>query len=178
MTTTSNTNIHKILVQAVLDSGLGLPIAWPNLPFLSKPANGGPWANVNIIPIDDGVRAVTLGLQGEDQHLGLLQIDVNYPMRQGEASQLGKMDTLATFFRGGAPFEFGQARLWIRAVARTRGREVDGFWRMTLTIDWMARVPRNPELLALPDWDEYNLLLTNANEPLTTNAGEPLVWSL
>ena len=68
--------IAECLVKAYLDGGFNLPTAYENRAF-SKPGPDEPWAALFLLP--DKPRPVTLGPHGEDEHRGILQVDLHYP---------------------------------------------------------------------------------------------------
>jgi hypothetical protein len=139
---TSHEDIDKALMQGVVDAALALPIAQENVAF-NKPTDGSPWASVWIIPSPDGVRAVTLGDDGEDEHVGIVQLDLNYPTGRGVDDVRAKGDQVAAFFSVGKALSSGVAKVTVSSCSRSRGREVEGWYRVSMTISWYARVPRH-----------------------------------
>lgn len=134
--------MDKALLQAAVGAGFGLAMGAEGHPF-DKPDAETPWAFVWIIPTLNGVRAVTCGDAGYDEHVGILQIDFNYPMNRGPAASRAMLDVGADHFRIGRHFIRGVADVTIQSTSRIRGREVDGWWRVSLSIAWSARVPRD-----------------------------------
>lgn len=133
-------------MQGVIDCDMGLPFAVENAPF-DKPAET-PWASVWIVPSPGGVRAVTCGDAGEDEHVGIVQVDLNYPMRRGTRDQRLMCDKLATFFVAGRRMISGLANVLVVSCDKSMGREVDGWWRVSMTVTWRARVARNEGYMA------------------------------
>lgn len=134
------TDIEQALMRGYVDAALGLPTAIDNALF-ERPALGAPWARVVIIH-GTGARAATCGDAGEDEHVGVLQIDVNYPLHGGIADARAKLDQAAAFFYAGRALDSGDARVTVRVPYPGPGREVDGYYRRTLTVPWSARTPR------------------------------------
>lgn len=132
--------LKSALVQGAVTALAGTPLATENSPF-NKPAAGLPWAAVFVMPSQPSV--ATLGTEGQDNHDGVMQLDLNYPVKTGEAAVTAKADTLADFFKAGVRLYYQGVELTILSCGRSRGREVDGFWRVSITISWFARVPRN-----------------------------------
>lgn len=132
--------LAKALKQGVVDSPLDLPYALENAPF-DKPEPQSPWAAVHIIMNQPFV--ATLGAEGQDGHDGILQIDLNYPLNTGEAAVTAKADELSDFFKAGKRLAHSGVELTVASCGRSRGREVDGWYRVSMTIAWFARVSRN-----------------------------------
>lgn len=127
-------------MQGVLDSPLDLPTAEENVPFV-KPTNGSPWAQATIICNQPSV--ASLGAAGTDAHDGILQLDLNYKLGTGEAAVTAKADQLAGFFKAGERLSYQSIELTVLSCGRSRGREVDNWYRVSVTVAWSARVPRN-----------------------------------
>ena len=132
--------LRKALVQGVEDSPLDLPYAAENSPF-SKPTDQSPWAAVHIFMNQPSV--ATLGAEGQDAHDGIMQIDLNYPLNTGEAAVTAKADGLTDFFKAGKRLAHSGVELTVASCGRSRGREVDGWYRVSMTVTWFARVSRN-----------------------------------
>lgn len=132
--------LRGALMRGVVDSPLGLPCAVENSPF-EKPTDQSPWASAFVLPNQPSV--ATLGSEGQDAHDGILQIDLNYPLMTGEAAVTAKADELSDFFKAGKRLAHGGVELTVTSCGRSRGREVDGWYRVSMTVTWEARVPRN-----------------------------------
>lgn len=132
--------LSQALMQGVVDSPLGMPYALPNAPF-EKPADSAPWGKVFILFNDP--RVATLGADGQDGHDGILQIDLNYPLLTGDAAATAKADELSNFFIAGKRLAIGGvSQLIITSCGRSHGREVDGWYRVSVSVAWDARIPR------------------------------------
>lgn len=134
------TGLRKALMQGVEDSPLALPYAVENSPF-TKPTGQSPWAAVYVLMNQPSV--ATLGDEGQDAHDGILQIDLNYPLNTGEAAVTAKADELTDFFKAGKRLASSGVELTVASCGRSRGREVDGWYRVSMTVTWFARVSRN-----------------------------------
>lgn len=134
------TGLRGALMQGVEDSPLGLPFAVENAPF-DKPEDKSPWASTFVLMNLPSV--ATLGSEGQDAHDGILQIDLNYPLMTGEAAVTAKADELTDFFKAGKRLAHLGVELIVTSCGRSRGREVDGWYRVSMTVSWSARVPRN-----------------------------------
>lgn len=139
--TTVNDDIETALLQSVTDCNIGLPTGRQNLPFPTKPKDGTPWAAVSLLPA--GAAPVTMGLEGEDSHGGILQIDLNYPLLSGTGAIRAKADTVASFYTAGKPLVHGNFKGWVSACFASPGREVNGHWKVSMSIVWSGRAPRN-----------------------------------
>lgn len=126
-------------MQGVVDSPLDLPFAVENSPF-DKPAGGAPWAATFILA--NQPRVATLGSQGQDDHNGILQIDLNYPLMTGESAVMAKADELAVFFKAGKRLALSGIELMVTSCGCSRGREAEGWYRVSVTVTWVARVSR------------------------------------
>ena len=132
--------LRGALMRGVVDSPLGLPCAVENSPF-EKPTDQSPWASAFVLPNQPSV--ATLGSEGQDAHDGILQIDLNYPLMTGEAAVTAKADELSDFFKAGKRLAHSGVELTVASCGRSRGREVDGWYRVSMTVTWFARVSRN-----------------------------------
>jgi hypothetical protein len=132
--------LRKALMQGVQDSPLALPCAVENAPF-DKPTDQSPWASAFVLMNQPSV--ATLGAEGQDAHDGVLQIDLNYPLMTGEAAVTAKADELSDFFKAGKRLANSGVELTVASCGRSRGREVDGWYRVSMTVTWFARVSRN-----------------------------------
>ena len=132
------------LVQSALFSlalaaiGSGKPIQWPNKKF--EPPTNALWFRVHYFPTDRARK--TLGDLGEDEVDGFVQIDVNVPSDSGEKVQRQQLDILEHIFTSGRVTTYNGQEAVITACKRSPGRDVDGFYRVSLTVDFYARVKR------------------------------------
>ena len=140
--------IAECLVKAYLDGGFNLPTAYENWAF-SKPGPDEPWAALFLLP--DKPRPVTLGPHGEDEHRGILQVDLHYPLNSGTAGINAKYNELASWFTAGRRFIHNGTGVRQGARARRR-RLVDrprldqlvletaqrsiGTWQTAASIQW------------------------------------------
>lgn len=132
--------IRRALLQGVEDSPYDLPFDSDNTTFDDKPTTS-PWGGVYIF--HNQPSAVTCGDYGEDAHDGIMQLDLNYPLGSGENAITSKCDELAGFFKAGKRLSYQGIEVVIRNCGRSRGRQVDGWWRVSVTVGWSARIPRN-----------------------------------
>lgn len=136
----SITNIRRALMQGIEESPFGtLPYAQDNTKF-DRPKNS-PWGIVTILPAD--VRVATLGSEGQDSHAGIMQLDLNWPLLTGDGPIRTKADAVAGFFYAGKRLVYAGTEVKIDRPSRaSRGREVEGWYRVTVTVPWESRVNR------------------------------------
>lgn len=137
MTVSNVVDLEKALLTGVVGCALGMPVALENAPF-DKPS--GPWAATFIIANQPSPR--TLGDGGEDEHDGILQIDVNYPRLSGRAATLAMVGQITSYFYAGRALVYGATTVRVSSCGKPRSREVDGWYRTSLTIEWYARIAR------------------------------------
>jgi hypothetical protein len=113
--------------------------AYENASF-PKPAITSAWAAVFIVPNQPTIESVGDG--GMDGHTGFMQIDINYPSNGGTGAAIAKADSVAQYFKGGTRIAFGGQQVQIQSCGRSQGRPVDGWYRVSLTINWTAYVQR------------------------------------
>lgn len=135
----SFSKIRSALIQGHIGSGLCHPTAYENTKF-DKPT-GSPWCSVFILPNQPSV--ASLGAGGTDAHTGIMQVDINYPLASGEADIVADADTVAAHFTAGRRLVYNAQEVIVRSCGRSRGRSVDGWYRISLTIDWYAQTPRS-----------------------------------
>lgn len=135
---TSNvTDLRKALRKGVRDFNSGnLLVAVDNAPF-AVPTDGSSWLRLLL---EEGIPVPRS--YGHDEFSGYIQLDVNTKLDAGEAAADTLASAAAAFFKAGRVLTYGSTDAIVRSCARSRGREVDGWWRVSLTIYWDARVDR------------------------------------
>jgi hypothetical protein len=132
-------NIRSALAQAFQSGGFGLPVVYENAPR-STQANA-PWAEFFFIPNQPVVR--TLGDQGQDEHTGIVQINLNYPLHEGPGRVLQKADQIRAVFKAGAAFTHTGQVVHIRSSGLSRAPQIEGgFFQCIFTIQWRANTAR------------------------------------
>lgn len=129
--------IEKALL-AELTLRLAMPIAQENARF-NKPKNG-PWAAAFFMP--EAITIATLGAGGYDNHVGLFQIDLNFKVLSGTADATVAISELRQSFRVGRILEYGATKVRVTRIQGPRSREVDGYYRRTLTVYWESQIQR------------------------------------
>ncbi len=133
--------LSKALLQGAVNAlPIGFPLAGEGLPF-DKPTDGSRWGAAFVF--HNQPSPVTLGDDGEDGHDGFLQIDLNHKALSGDGASNILADQVAAYFKAGRPLVNGGVTATVVSCGRSRGREVDGWYRVSMTVTWRARVPRN-----------------------------------
>ena len=132
-------DVEKAFLTA-LQQLLLMPIAAANAAF-TRPANGAPWAQAHFMPED--AQVATLGIGGKDRHVGLLQVDVNLPPLAGTAEASTVVGDLRRAFYLGRVFTYGATSVRVTSFKGPRSREVDGYYRRSVTITWQAEIDRS-----------------------------------
>ena len=134
----SLTNIRQALVESYVDGNFGLPTAYPNTTF--NPTSDVAWAQLDIIPNQPSVAA--LGENGTDEHDGIMQIALNYPLNEGDGDVVAMADTIRTQYKAGFSKTANEQSVVVRSCGRSAGGEVDGWFRVVITINWYAHTAR------------------------------------
>lgn len=99
------------------------------------------WFEFFIIPNRPVV--VTLGDDGFNEHTGIVQVNLNYPMHEGSGAMLQKADQVSALFKAGSRHVFeGQTVSVISCGLNGSGKTVNGFFQSILTIQYKAQTPR------------------------------------
>jgi hypothetical protein len=114
-------------------------VAWENKPF-NNPPDGKHWMAVHFMPAVE--RAASLGSDGENQHDGVLQIDLNIPSGTGEGNSRETIGALFTCFPQGS-FEYSGQQIKILSRSRGPGMTANGFYKIPFTVRWRAYINRN-----------------------------------
>ena len=132
-------DIDGALIQAYIDLAMGLSTAYEGEEH-KPPIDGSDWAKVSIVPavIDYN----SLGEGGTDKHLGFMQIDFNVAPGTGRAALLGYAQTIRTEFVGGKSYTLNSQNVRIDTVDRSAVREIDGWTRISVTVNWEAETSR------------------------------------
>lgn len=140
----SETNINAALVSAAtaaLGSGFTGRIAFEGRDF--TPPTSGKWAA--IFNLRAGIDVVTLGVGGQDEHSGVLQIDVSVPENSGTGTLLTDADALHAYFVAGTYFTYSGQDVLVRHCDVSSIRQIDGYLRVSASVTYTARSTR-PEI--------------------------------
>jgi hypothetical protein len=132
-------DIDGALIQAYVDLGMGLSTAYEGVHF-DPPKDGTDWASVFIVPAT--IDYNSLGNNGEDIHIGFMQIDFNVEHGVGRAALLGYAQQIRDEFTGGKGYTQNSQNVRIDTVDRTAVRESDGWMTISVTVNWEATTIR------------------------------------
>lgn len=132
--------IQNALVGAYIDDGPRIDTAYEGMQF--KPGNAA-WGSVYMLPA--GAGPVTLGVGGEDEHIGVMQIDINVPQGFGTAQLLELSQQVLDVFISGRRFSCDDQSVLIASASRNPIRNIDGWLRGGVSVNWSARTTR-PEV--------------------------------
>ena len=133
--------IEKALIVAVETVDSTTPTSFPNNELVNKP--DGLWLKVSNLHSE--TTPVTMGDGGEDNHRGILQIDINYPANKGSGASLGKADEFSDYFKAGKALLYNAQCVKIISCSlnpANPARYVGGYYRLTLSINYYARTTR------------------------------------
>lgn len=136
----SVSNVRAALIQAFTN---GAFFAQENIAFENMAFTPGalPWAKITFSPIQPVV--ATLGQGGTDDQSGYLQIDLNYPQGTGEADIMAKADAIRNAFPAGSSCAYSGQVVTVANCGRSQGRISNGYYRISVTINFYARIPRS-----------------------------------
>lgn len=106
----------------------------------TPPADSKAWARITNLPAQPS--QATLGDGGTDLHVGIFQIDLFHPQGKGRAAALGMADKIARHFPSGASFFYEEQYVRVTSCGRSEGRVDNGWFRITLSVNWNAHVQR------------------------------------
>lgn len=136
----SQFNIESALRKAWRDGGFftDTRTAYDNVAF--EPQANTPWSRVTVLPAQPEV--TSLGGNGYDEHNGVLQIDLFYPLNQGTGAVHAKADDICALFKAGARFSYGGDTVVIRSSGRKNGRKDGGWFKVTVSVLYLAHTAR------------------------------------
>lgn len=135
-------DIEKALIKGYTDLALGYPTSYPaaELDPNNQPSDA-PWIALHNLRAES--LPATLGNQGEDNHPGLFQIDINTPKNKGSGQSLQIADTILGSFTSGNTLIYNAQEVKISSTSLSPGRYIGGFYRVSVTITYYARTTRN-----------------------------------
>lgn len=131
--------IETTLRSALLSGNFNLPIAYENDSY--TPVIDTPWMQLFFDP--EMPEVVTLSGTGEDEHRGGLLLNLYYPKGRGVEDINTKADEIRNYFQAGQRFTYDGQEVGITSCGRSGGRTVDGWWSLTVTIEYWARTTRS-----------------------------------
>jgi hypothetical protein len=131
-------NIVKALVDSVLNLGLpqlaGVPVEAPNTDISPYPSL---WLKASVIPNE--CYPVTLGVDGDDNHNGLLQIDINVPINTGD----GLINNIAGEIKKLYPAGRNISPVVVASSSISPARIVGSNYRISVTVTYYSRIARS-----------------------------------
>ena len=138
----ADSDIKKALLTAAKTfleaQGFTGAIHWENRVF--DPSGLQKWASIFHIPNQPSV--VTLGTGGLDRETGFLQIDFNIPQNTGDGALNTWADAARGEFIAGKSYTFSGQTIIILNTGIGAGRNVDSWFRKSLTINYRADLTR------------------------------------
>ena len=132
------------LTQAYNDMALPVTTFYEGMP--GDPPKTGDWAVLSIIPATNNV--VTLGVGGEDEEQGIMQIDLYTEQGHSTNKLLTWANTVQQAMVAGKSFLFGTTTVWIgvgdagETVTRAPIRPEGGWLRLILSVSYQSRFTR------------------------------------
>ena len=135
-------SIHKIRSALVetFSGGIGLSGVYENTNGYTPQADT-PWFEFFMIPNRPVV--VTIGDEGLNEHTGIVQVNLNYPIHEGSGNMLQKVDEVSALFKAGSRHVFEGQTVSISSCGLDGSSQiVNGFFQSILTIQYKAQTPR------------------------------------
>lgn len=114
--------------------------AYDNVDF-TPPASGKAWNRVHFAP--NVPVPVTLGAAGEDEFTGFLQVTCCCSAGKGESKALEQVQLLLSKFKTGSKFSYSGQEVTILKAGRSPGFSSNEWYKIPVTIFFIARHPRN-----------------------------------
>jgi len=127
-------------ISAALDYQLSImaglpPVAWENKTY--DPVIGTLYVRPTLLPGE--TTQATLGAQGEDQNIGIYQVDVFAPAGTGKNAAIVMADTIANHFKRGSDLVYNGRTVRIRNVSRLVGtNNADGWYQIPIEILYIS----------------------------------------
>lgn len=134
----SFSNIKSALIQSWIDGGFLLPTGYENRVY--EPVAGEEWAQVFIVHAQP--ENLDTGTLGQDKHNGFMQVNLNYPLNEGDGTPLAKASAIAAYYRAGRVFSYGGQDVTIQSAGITQGVNSSGWFQIILTVYWYSYVTR------------------------------------
>lgn len=138
----SEVKINAALVQGLAAAALGIAIA-PEGKNFTPPTVSTPWVAWFNLPASTDV--ASLGVGGNDETVGVFQVDLNYPLNDGTANALAAVQKLRDYFVAGRRLVYSGQTVKVERVTRNNLRPVDGWQRINVSIFYSAYTIR-PEV--------------------------------
>lgn len=132
-------NVCKAFLDSVNSRDYCEVVQEPNTALTNPPS--ALWLALHLLPTLS--EPVTLGENGEDNHEGLFQIDINYPLNSGLGEVLLMADRIAKDYVAGTTLTYNGSQVKIMGSSLSPGRVAGGFYKASLTIRYYARSIRS-----------------------------------
>lgn len=104
------------------------------------PVTNEPWAQYIFAPRKPHV--ATLGADGTDEVVGILRVDVRFPLDTGISSGLALTDAFREAMPAGTRLSFEGQEVAVLNIGAETGRVVDTWYRTDITVAFRAFLPR------------------------------------
>ena len=131
--------IENVLMRAVKEVAGTMPTDLPNFPLASYPTDSL-WVQAHNLRSESA--PVTLGAGGEDDHRGILQIDINDTKNNGSGRILNNIDIFANYFTVGRVLRYNGVNVTIKSCSASAGRIVGNYYRVSLSVGYSTRTTR------------------------------------
>lgn len=135
-------DVQRALINVIVAAYPNVPTSFPEQELSDEDKPDGLWLALHDIPVS--TTPVTVGDKGEDEALGIFQIDVNMPSGRGTGPTLQKADEIASMFTSGKSLLYNAQEVRVRRTEINPGRRVGGYYRISVSINYFARFQRNP----------------------------------
>ena len=132
----STKNIYSALKSTLNNSGIGIDIVWPNTSYTVT--TGTPYCEVFFLPSNPD--ASEIGTRKTENVTGVFQIDIYYPVEQGDGAMLEVVDILKNTFGRGDNIEYGESCVRVLSAYPSGAPSIDdGSWfKQVFDVSWSA----------------------------------------
>jgi len=132
-------DIRSAIAQAFENGNFGLPVVYENT---GEDQQGGqPWCEFSFTPNAPDV--LTLGDDGENEHTGFAQVNLNYPLNSGIGESMDKVAEIMAVFKIGTDLVYNGQTVTVTRCGQDRGgQNENGFYQSIVSIEWRATTPR------------------------------------
>jgi hypothetical protein len=130
-------DIQSALMTAWADVDLDYATSYEGVDYQGLafiPPNDAPWVALTTLPAS--TMPAALGANAPLEHIGLLQVDLNYPLNTSAGAIRADADTVAASLTPGTVFTFNTQRILIARCERSSIRRSDAYKTLSLTVRW------------------------------------------
>lgn len=120
------------------ESEFGITFEYPNRQLSTYP--NGLWGRMTNLRGPG--EPTTLGPNGQDTHVGVIQIDINQPVNDSLANLLNKASEVANAFKAGQRLTKNNVSLRLFSLSVSPDRIVGGWRRISISASYDKRVSR------------------------------------